>query len=365
MKEKLSYRVPVINYGEQGKPPKSKFANWPNGAIYSLLVYKSLHLPDGVNKDHYSFLEDAISSGAIENIDPNLRSVYLTYFTTDHSVRNLPKHFGNNYVTRFRRIRYAIQNIWDSLPEDLKEKYDPQKIKKLKGMHSTPGRSFSQKEREYLSEIGRKRMTPEFRRVISEAVSESMTPAVRARIKRKAIQISSTPKGKERLRTLGKTNGHRFTSEESRRINAARFDAQFEELPREEREKHPLEGAIINYRYLTGKRFPKTIKRFFRSHTTSSYTWKPLDNRTNTPSGYISYSGDELWYHKNGTKYPLTTDTLAMLWNGESPFEMDRKAVIKFGIPTKAQVRDALRTRMNSLNGFFQQPHTTLFQAKP
>ena len=365
MRERLPYKVPTIDYGQQGKPPKSKFENWPKGAIYSLVVNEKIQLPDGVTKDHYAFLEDAVLSGSLDKIDPNLKSVYLTYFTTNHSVRDLPGHFGHNPVTRFRRINYAIKGIWKAMPDDLREKYDPQKIKKLKGMHGARGRSFSQKEREYFREIGRERMTPEFRGIISDAVSDSMTPTVRSKIRRRAIQISSTPEGKERLRKIGQNNGHRFTTEESRRVNAKRLESQIEELPREEREKNPLEGAIVNFRYLTSKKFPPAIKRFFRSHATSSYTWRPIDHRIGSTNGYISYNEGKLWYHARGSKFPVNTKTLEMIWNGESPFTMDQEAIRKFGIASKMQIRSALQIRMDSLVAFSQQPRTAQFLRKP
>jgi len=80
-------------------------------------------------------MEDAISSGAIDQINPAYKAVYLKYFTTNSSAKDLSRSLGINSVTAFRRIRYAIRDIWELMPSDIRDEYDPDQIKKLKKMH--------------------------------------------------------------------------------------------------------------------------------------------------------------------------------------------------------------------------------------
>ncbi|OGH07773.1 MAG: hypothetical protein A2171_01090 [Candidatus Levybacteria bacterium RBG_13_35_9] len=361
MKERLSYKVTAIDYGQQGQPPESKYKNWPGDAIYSSTTNQKLHLPEGMTKEHYDFLEDGVLSGTIDTINPVFKTVYLYYFTTNSSVKDLSHHFGSNSVTHFRHIKYAIRDIWKAMPESLKEKYDPDTIKKLKRMHGArKGFQRSLEEKEYLRRLGQERMTPEFRKIIGDAVSDSYTPAVRAKVRKKAIQISSTSEGKARLGGYGRQHGHRFTKEEARRINAKRFGSTTAELSLEERQQNPLEGAIFNLSYTYGKRFPADIKRFYRENPTVSYYWHPRE-RPRQPFGFLSYNRGFLWYNRGLIRVMVTADILTKIWNGEPPFETDRGVIEKFGRSSRSELRNQLRVRMDSWSEYFQQLRTTQY----
>ncbi|OGH43896.1 MAG: hypothetical protein A3I49_02355 [Candidatus Levybacteria bacterium RIFCSPLOWO2_02_FULL_37_11] len=357
MKEVLPYSTEALDFGTQGSPPRNKSIQWPRDAICSRVADQKLQLPEGMTNLHFYFMEDAISSGAIDQINPAYKAVYLKYFTTNSSAKDLSRSLGINSVTAFRRIRYAIRDIWELMPSDIRDEYDPDQIKKLKKMHGArKGFHRTGQEKENLRQQGLERMTLEFRNLIGDAVSDSHTPTVLAKIKKAARRRSNTLEGKERMKSW-RGIGHRFTSAESRRISAMRREGEIAEPTMEERHNNPLKGAVFNLNYVRGKGFPDDIKSFFKNNPVISFDWQPR-NKDGKLKGTIRYSQGSLFYVKGTLRVQLTPEIIAQIWNGKVPYQLDRDAIERFGEMMKSELRNSLRSRIDSFEAYFQQLHT-------
>ena len=87
-------------------------------------------------------------------------------------------------------------------------------------------------------------------------------------------------------------------------------------------------------------------------------TVSAVRNKDGKLKGTIRYSQGSLFYVKGTLRVQLTPEIIAQIWNGKVPYQLDRDAIERFGEMMKSELRNSLRSRIDSFEAYFQQLHT-------
>lgn len=334
-----------------------KVETQPKNAVYSIVSSHRTVYPEGVRPVTQSLLQHGFQTGAFDRLPNQNKELIARYFGTSLSAQ---KATGGLASTTARlRIITALKSLKESLPQDIKQKYEDKKTLKLKEAPSVrKGWHHSRETKRKLRKMANDRVTDEYRMQQKLKAKETMTQKVRDKISKTAKERMTKRRRDKISRALkGPRNRYQYTSDKAREASMARWHPT--DLTPEQRASDPLAGAIFNLNYINGEDFPKEIRAYFKANPKVHLEWMPiLALARKLP--FLGYQEGKVWYitvalDGKETKKPLTVDLL----------KLDPDNAIKFGLLSKKAIKKALEIRMKSTSLFSQLPDTTLFQAKP
>lgn len=329
----------------------------PKNAAYSIVSSHQTVYPEGMRSVTQNLLRDGFQTGAFDRLANQNQELLARYFGTDMSAQ---KATGGLASTTARlRIVTALKSLRESLPQDIRQKYQDKEVLKLKEAPSTrTGWHHSKETKRKLRKMANDRVTDEYRMQQKLKAKETMTQEVRDKISKTAKERMTKRRRDKISRSLkGPRNRYQYTSDKARQAAMERWHPT--DLTAEQRANNPLAGAIFNLNYINREDFPKEIRAYFEANPKAHLEWMPiLALARRLP--FIRYQEGKVWYitvalDGKETKKPLTVDL----------FKLDPDNTIRFGLLSKKAIKKALELRIRSTSLFSQSPDTILFQAKP